>query len=137
MQKRAISSEPSILRNIQTHKKQSDPKCVFIMLLTHSCICKRGHTPHSTRLHKQTHTAERQQSLRLSDQSILISSKANNGRGSRDCVGTIIVVFSYNTPVSPLGSLLLHTHFLSCVCVCSFSSWPHAPSFDSNCCVLT
>lgn len=62
--------------------------------------------------HKQL---SRSRSLRLSDQLILISSKANNGRGSGDCVGPVIIVCSYTTPVCPLGSLLLQPHL---VCVC-------------------
>lgn len=76
------------------------------------------HTAHNiaASTYRQTYTGEQEHSPRPSDQSSLISSKANNGRGSRGSVGKVIIVFSYTTPLTPLGSLL-HTHFVF-VCVC-------------------
>lgn len=111
-----------IKRNIQ---RQSHPKYVLTLLTHYRQISTVSHTRthrgrHSTldsrRINKHKQLS-RSRSLRPSDQLILISSKANNGRGSGDCVGPVIIVCSYTTPVCPLGSLLLQPH-LVCVCVC-------------------
>lgn len=59
-------------------------------------------------------------SIRLgpSDQLILISSKADNGKRSRGCVDRVIIVFSYTALLSPVGPQLLHMFLCVCICVC-------------------